>query len=40
MVDATAARAKAGKAVEEEFEADFFQGYANLKRRVVANHPE
>ena len=39
-MEATAAsRADAAKA-DEEFEAGFFQGYSDLKRRVVVDHPE
>ena len=37
---AATALAKAGKTVEEEFEASFFQGYADLKRRVAVDHPK
>ena len=40
MVDAATARAKAGKTAEEEFKASFFQGYSDLKGRVVVNHLE
>ena len=39
--DAVAAtRVEAGKAVEDEFAVDFFQGYSDLKRRVAADHLE
>ena len=34
------ARAEAKKAAEDEFAAGFFQGYSDLKRRVVVDHPE
>ena len=37
--DAAASWAEAAKE-DEEFEAGFFQGYSDLKRRVIANHPE
>ena len=40
MVDAATARAEAGKATEEEFESSFFQGYTDLKRRVVIEYLE
>ena len=40
LVDAAGARAEAGKAAKEEFESSFFQGYADLKRRVTIDHPE
>ena len=36
---AAASRAEAAKA-DEEFEAGFFQGYSDLKRRVAVDHPE
>ena len=35
-----AARPEAGKAVEDEFTAGFFQGYSDLKRRVAVDHPK
>ena len=38
MADVVDTQAETGKAVEEEFEAGFFQGYTNLKRRVAADH--
>ena len=34
-----ACRAEAGKA-DKEFQAGFFQSYANLKRSVAVDHPE
>ena len=34
------ARAEAKKAAEDEFGANFFQGYSDLKRRVALAHPE
>ena len=40
LVDAVTARVEAEKTAEEEFEAGFFQGYADLKRRVVVDYPE
>ena len=40
MADATTARTEAGKAAEEEFEAGFFQGYVDLKIRVIIDYPE
>ena len=35
-----AAQVEASKATEDEFTADFFQGYSDLKRRVAEDHPE
>ena len=34
------ARAEARKDAEDGFAASFFQGYSNLKRRVVEDHPK
>ena len=35
-----ATQAEAEKAFEDEFRASLFQGYSDLKSRVVLNHPE
>ena len=39
LEEAAASRADAAKA-DEEFDAGFFQGYSDLKRRVAIDHPE
>ena len=39
LEEAAASRANAAKA-DEEFDAGFFQGYGDLKRRVTVDHPE
>ena len=38
--EVVAALAEAEKAAEDEFEAGFFQGYTDLKRRVALAYPE
>ena len=38
MANAATAQGEAGKIVEEKFEADFFQGYVDLRRWVAVDH--
>ena len=40
LADVVATQAEVAKESEEEFEADFFQGYSNLKRLVALLHLE
>ena len=40
LADVAAARAKVGKSAKEEFEEGFIEVYADLMRRVAADHPE